>query len=219
MKNKLIALSLIPLIANATDELTGFHIVKSNKPLMIERSFGSIETHEKDDYIKFFFNINKSYKKELKYSSSKYQPKYAQNSIVLDTGLKSSVQEIKLSIPYTEPKELLNRSFAYAPIGSYKDGWTGIKTFFKDSTLGICSYSFEKYIYIEAESNYVKKLVNDKPSFASIKGNIEAGYLYTLSWNIDKKDYVYDHKIECVNIKNNEIIMDNMIELAKNFDK
>jgi len=220
MKKILFTIITLPMMANASvkttyfnDDSKGFEIIKSEKPtveLMVN------ETTEEDEYIRFFFNLGKNYKQELNnYNKSKY----AYDSKVLDTHIKANLSDIQLSIPYKEPKELTNKILGYAPIGSYKDGWTGIRSFFKDELLGICSYSFEKFIYIQAESNYVRNLVNGKPSFNSISGNVNAGYLYVLSWNVDNKDFVYDYKLECVNKNNDERIMGNMIKLANLIDQ
>jgi hypothetical protein len=215
MKKIFLSLIAMPLIVNAEPShfdknLKGFHVeVTESKTLKAEDEY--ISTKEQDRYINYFLNLPKNSHNEKKYFSS------TKNKA--DTHLKSNLSEIKLSVPYTEPVILKDKIFSYAPIGSYNEGWTGIRTFFQDQLLGTCSYSFERYVYIKADSSYLKHIVNNKPSFSSIEGNDSAGFLYTLSWDVDNKDSVYDHKIECANVKLNKGIMENMIKLAKMIDK
>jgi hypothetical protein len=214
MKKVILFLTLIPTISFAdikdpTDQnLKGFAIVKSNKDLLRTSSFK--ETHDKDKYLDFFFN--------LEHSAPKAKL-YAAHQDIMDTGLKNTSPEIKLSIPFSDPEILKGKTLGFAPIGTYKDGWTGIRIFFKYESLGTCSYSFEKFNYIEAESNYVKDYVHNKPTFTSIEGNEINGYLYTVSWNLNNFDSAYDYKLECVNKKNDKNIMEALINLANKIDR
>lgn len=213
MKKILLSLLVMPLVSHAEinpldPNLKGFQVVKS-KTFTKESEFK--ETHEQDNYLDFFFSFEQKAIKAKTYALARQD--------VMDTGLKNSSNEIKLSVPFIEPEIVKSKSLGYAPIGTYKDGWTGIKIFFKDEALGICSYSFEKFNYIEAESNYLKNYIHNKPTFTSIEGNKSKGYIYIVSWDINNKDSVYDHKIECANKKNDKEIMDGMIYLANIIDK
>lgn len=215
VKNIIFCLTAAPLFAyaninNIEQDLKGFHIeFTENNSLKSDDEY--INTEEQNKYINYFFNLPKVAYDEKKYFSS--------TSNKTDTHLKSTLSEIKLSVPYKEPEILKDKIFSYAPIGSYSEnGWSGIRSFFQDELLGTCSYSFEKYIYVKAENSYIKNIVNARPSFSSIEGNYNAGFLYTLSWDIDHKDFVYDHKIECANIKLNKLIMKEMINLANIID-
>lgn len=215
MKYKLIALiALAPLCTYAASDLKdlkGFHII--NNPTLMKSAAstnGFVETKDQDTTISFFLGLKKRAAYEMKaFNASKKD----------DTHLKQSFDQISLSIPFSKLNGISDSEIiGYAAIGSYKNGWTGIRTFFDKNTLGICSYSVEKFIGINADAKSVKYLVNKKPSFSSIEGNYNSGFLYTLSWNDDMKDSVIDHKLECVNKNMNTEILNKMILLANKID-
>jgi hypothetical protein len=213
-KSLLIAFLILPVMAygeELSETSKGFHIVKSSNEKTAQTQKTYIETTTRDKYMQFFLNLNKTAPAEIK--------SFKNSNDLYDTHLKSSVSEIKLSIPFNKLTPINDSEIiGYAAIGSYNNGWTGIRTFFTRSDLGVCSYSFEKFIAISAEKNKISYVVNKKPSFSVIEGNYKVGFIYTLSWDDDKKDSVFDHKLECVNKNMNSEIMTKMIALANQID-
>ncbi len=195
--------------------IKGFHIIKDDDKRIKLSDIGEklyVETNEQDRLIRFFLQLKNNALQEIQ--------AFKNSNDLEDTHLKSSFSEIKLSIPFSKIKEIPDTEIiGYAPIGSYKDGWTGIRMFFEGNSVGICSYSLEKFLGINADSSKIYYLINKKPSFVSIEGSYNLGFLYVLSWDDDKKTSVYDHKLECVNKNLNRNIMSKMIDLAIKIDK
>jgi hypothetical protein len=216
MKNKIAVMMLIPVLSYASvdqfpiETLKGFHIKEDYLPKTQNRNVFQ-ETKQKDEVINFLLNMNRNYQSPKEFLDKKYQF----DSEFIDTGLKFNLYEIKLSIPYFESPILKQKAYGYAPIGGYENGWSGIKTFFKDPSLGSCSYSYEKFIWAEVGSSHISYIINGHPSFHSIKGNKNVGYLYRIKWDIDQKEYLYHHEIECANKIYSQEIMDNLISFAK----
>jgi hypothetical protein len=86
--------------------------------------------------------------------------------------------------------------------------------FFSRDELGICAYSFEKYLAIQIEEDKISYAVNQKPTFKNIKGNYSKGFIYTVGWDDDKHTHVYNYKIDCFNKNLDTRILDRMIALA-----
>lgn len=220
VKNKIIAASLISFFCYANcyaesaqfkypvGDVKGF-VVLENHNLKAKSEFR--ETNDNDEYIDFLFQLNKNH--NLKPKGFEKLLKFVGGEG--DTDLKFNLNDVKLSIPYYERPILKAKAFGYAPIGGYQKGWTGIKTFFSDPDLGICTYSLEKITYIQVDGARMNRIINGYPSFQDIEGNKKGGYLYSVSWDIDQKEFVYDHEIECANKVYDSQIMDKLIEFAK----
>ena len=213
-------LALIPIIASAeqNDQMPlpitsrGFHIVnqdKKTKDMVNEKGF--TESDKKNRAIQFFLHLKANASLEIKTFKDSTNP--------YDTHLKSSFSEIKLSIPFTKPNGVNDYEIiGYAAIGGYTNGWSGIRMFFEKEPLGICSYSFERFLAINADNSAIRHLINKKPSFTSIEGNYNSGFIYTVSWDDDNKTSVYDHRLECVNRNMDKSIMEKMIALGSMID-
>src|SRR3990167_7034572 len=219
-KKLLSVLILMPSIANAAQNVNehfpsttrGFHVKPTSQEkiktaMHLEKEY--MEKSNEDQSIRFFLTLKSRAPSEIK--------EFKNNKDVGDTHLKSNLSEIKLSIPFEKISAINdNEIIGYAAIGSYEKGWSGVRVFFERQELGICSYSFERFLAIQAEESKIKYIINNKPSFKNIEGNYNTGFIYTLSWDDDKKTSVYDHKLECVNKNMNKNIMDRMIVLANN---
>ena len=135
---------------------------------------------------------------------------------VMDTHIKKSYKQIKLSFPFTGVKGV-NESdvIGYAAIGSFEqDGWNGIKEIFQ-SDMGNCSYSRMGIKAVQLSEETTEYLVNKKPSNKVIEGNLNSGFLYSINWYTDTTMYT----LECANMSYNPEIMQKMISLANTIDK
>lgn len=217
-------LILIPLMANAETPLIssneqiplptkGFKIVDmgfKNKRMLT--ASGYRETNSEDQTIRFFLQLKDNAQQQIN--------EYKGTTNVGDTHLKGSLAEVKLSIPFKKLDGVSNNEIiGYAPIGSYdENGWTGIRIFFEKAPMGICSFSFERFIGINADPSQVKYLINNKPSFTTIDGNYNTGFIYRVSWDDDNKTSVDDSKLECVNRNLDKGIIDKMVALGITID-
>ncbi len=191
--------------------MRGFHIEKDNKKINLSKEKLFIETSNKDKTIIFFLKLKSNAPQEIKeFNDSK--DKY-------DTHLKSDLSKIELSFSFVKPTVISEKEIiGYAAIGSYKNGWNGIRIFFEKENIGICSYSYQNYISISAPESKIKYFIHKKPSFKLILGNNNTGFMYKISWNDDKKISVDEYLLECVNKNLDERILDKMVALSNQID-
>ncbi|MES2217345.1 MAG: hypothetical protein V4501_02930 [Pseudomonadota bacterium] len=133
-----------------------------------------------------------------------------------DTHLKSSISEITLAFPSKSLSTVAsNNSIGFAPIGSWKNGWTGIKEFFEDRQLGICEYSKSNrklsHGAVQIAAEIARFDINNLPNFLVVKGNLNSGYLYTIKWFDD----TFNDDLVCANTNYNKRITNNLIKYAK----
>lgn len=159
---------------------------------------------------KYLLNIEKYKKMQSTFGAEKYGD--------LDTTIKSSPSQIRLSFPFTPIKGVeKNYVIGYAAIGSYEKnkGWNGIKEIFSDATLGNCSYSRMGIIAVQLNQETTEYFVNNKPCDKIIKGNYKNGFLYTITWYTNDNMF----ELECANKNFDQQIMKKMILLANIVDK
>ena len=136
---------------------------------------------------------------------------------VSDTHLKKTSQEINLAfkINWNEPQNIIG----YAAINGYNNGWTGIKTFFTDSKLGVCSYSYLDFVSSQGAVVLPKEstayLINKKPSNKTITGSYSGGFIYTVNWYTEKSA----NTLECANMKFDKSLLNDVISIANKIDK
>lgn len=138
-----------------------------------------------------------------------------------DTHIKANLNDIRLSFSFSGIPVKSEYVIGFAPIGSWEDkGWNGIKEYFSDNNLGICTYTKVKIIGIEINREIVTKEVNNKISTKYIEGNGYSGYSYMLNWYEDQgKSGVQSYELECANMKFDKGIMTKMIALASQIDR
>ena len=112
-----------------------------------------------------------------------------------------------------------NQVIGYAAVGTYikeknKEGWDGVRSFFT-TEMGACSASLMGIKAVELSQETTEYLVNKKPSNRVIKGNINEGFVYTLTWYTDTTMNIF----ECANKSLKDDIMAKMIEVANKIDK
>jgi len=178
-----------------------------DKNLLSESKNGFIESDE-SKYVKFFLNLPKTAPKEML---------DFRGADVTDTHLKKTSKEINLAfkINWNEPKNIIG----YAAINGYNNGWTGLRTFFTDPTLGVCSYSYLDFVSSQGAAilpkEYTEYLVNKKPSNKTITGSYAGGFIYTVNWYTAKSA----NTLECANMKFDKSLLDNVILMANKIDK
>lgn len=178
-----------------------------------EKQKGYIENN--DNYASYFFKIKKEAAKQF-YSEESNQ--YG----VYDTHLKKNYHDIKLLFDFSGIKSIPEKDIiAYAAIGSYKkggshkkEGWDGIRVFFEKS-YGNCSYQFMHIINAVLPVETTKYIVNNKPSFKDIEGNINDGFVYRVNWYNNDSINI----LECANKNLDQNIMSQLVETANKIDK
>jgi hypothetical protein len=238
MKNKSIIANLLlilPILAWSNQPTTTIHQPAKNITIMPladmnipdtlkqnlrqrlaeEKTKGYYQTNS--EYAQFLLNLEKNASSELK--------AYQSNPNPYDTHLKSSISAIKLAFPVNSLNFLNNKNtIGFAAIGTYindkkNQGWTGIKSFFTDKTLGVCSYSLmnlslsQGSVKLNAETT--KYIVNNKPSSKLIEGNVKTGFLYNVNWF----DQTNMHQLECANMHFNKNNLNKLVNLANQYDK
>lgn len=173
-----------------------------------QKAKGYIE--EESSYPKYLIKMGKLGAEDINKNNDPY-----------DTHMKYSPSQIKLAFEY-KPTTAIKTSnvIGFAAGGLYiKDlGWTGIAEFFNAKDIGTCKYNLDNMkvangaVQISAES--VRYDINKKPTDIFVKGSINAGYIYSISWF----DPVYQHTLECANMNYDDRTMTRMISLARNID-
>lgn len=227
MNKKLLAslLLMTPLIAVAEDSpfpstQKGIQIVpmaKQELPAAL-KSEVMASTKEQNEKGYITTNDNKAHyllniKRDVPYQLAAEKTK---DYGVMDTRIKKSYTQIKLSFPFTPVKGVKESDvIGYAAIGSFeKNGWNGIKEVFQ-SELGNCSYSRMGIKAVQLAKETTEYFVNKKPSNKIIEGNINSGFLYSINWYTDTTM----NTLECANMDFNSEIMTKMIGLANKIDK
>ena len=162
-----------------------------------------------DNYASYFFNIkNEAFKQFSLAANNKYG--------VYDTHLKKNYQDIKLSFDFHGIKSIPKKDIiAYAAIGSYKKkGWNGLRIFF-EKPYGNCSYQFMCILNAVLPAETTQYIVNNKPSFKSIEGNVNDGFVYSVNWYNNDSINI----LECANRNLDQHIMPQLIETANKIDQ
>lgn len=135
--------------------------------------------------------------------------------------LKHDLNNIKLAFKFDGLKKSIDQEsiLGYAVYGTYKDGWTGIATYFRQKDVGVCHYVLNNARLNESGVQLldinVSYDVNKKPTEILVNGNNSTGYLYGIEWY----DATYFHTLECANGQYDKRITDKVIALAKLIDK
>lgn len=208
MKKLVACLAIVPSLVFASNEaFQGLRIVKSKT---FKTNILFHETNEEDNYINYFLKLKSVAPAEIKHNK---------NANELDTHLKAEFKDIKLSVPFKYPSIISKKELiGFAAIGSYNNGWSGIRIFFSKPELGECSLSLKRAVGVQLPENMLSYSVNKKPTTKSIIGNNNAGYLYDVSWEKDNKTSVDESQLECVNKKYDESILTNMIKFGSQLD-
>lgn len=231
MKKLLLPLLLLPIIANAENKIethnTNSLQITSMNTMEIPEEFkkefserasqikqkGYYET--KNDYGQFLLNIKKNAPQELRaYRNS--QNKY-------DTHLKENSNNIKLSVQFKKLPLNDSQIIGYAAVGTYvkspEEGWTGIKTFFETTDIGICAYELSDLKLsngsITLPQENVKYLVNKKPTTTVIEGNKSTAFTYSVIWY----DGLRINTLDCANTTYSNNTINKVIALANKIDK
>lgn len=197
-------IQIVPMAKQELPKALKAEIIASAKE---EKEKGYITTN--DDKAHYLLNIKKDVPYQLAAAKTK-------DYGVMDTRIKKSYTQIKLSFPFTPVKGIKESDvIGYAAIGSFeKNGWNGIKEIFQ-SELGNCSYSRMGIKAVQLAEETTEYFVNKKPSNKIIEGNINSGFLYSINWYTDTTM----NTLECANMNFNQGVMTKMIDLANKIDK
>jgi len=163
--------------------------------------------------------INGSFLFTMKHNTALEMKSFANTTDPYDTHLKNSISQIKLAFSYNGIKDIEQKNIiGYSPMGSFKEGWTGIKTFFEDSKMGICSYSLLNMKImgggIQLNNESIRYDINKKPTTVDVEGSMKTGFHYIISWY----DEIYSNDLECDNKIYDKEIISKMIILANKID-
>lgn len=116
-------------------------------------------------------------------------------------------------------KEWINkRVYIGDSVYLHHDGWTGVKEFFNDPKIGLCSYSLSnmKLMHggIQLAKEDVTYDVNKKPTTSEVEGSENSGFTYTVRWYDD----TFAHELECANMLYDKTITENVLSLANRID-
>lgn len=224
----LISLTSMIVLANENaplpENFKGIHIVpltKNNLPqkVKIEVLQNKLEEDKKgyqesfdNTYFNYLFNLNKVALAEIEsYKNADYQ----------DTHLKSSFSKIKLAFPFKNITDINEKDvIGFAAIGTFVNendknkGWTGIREFFNNSKLGVCTYSYVGIEGVQMLEETTEYIVNKKPSNKIIVGNYNTGFVYTINWYTNETMSTLD----CANKNLDKHIIEEMIVLANKID-
>lgn len=203
--------------------VSGIHVVPDSDLTMTEsmrkEATFKLKQQNKNGYVE----SDSPYPRQLlttKYRAASEIKENKGNKDPYDTHLKENISEIKLAfsyngIPFVKPSNVI----AFAAIGGYKDGWTGVKEFFTDPNLGTCTLSLYNIALghggARLGKSTVKYVVNNKPTTISVEGSINSGFMYRVSWF----DNTFIHDLECANMNFDKKITITMIDHAKLIDK
>jgi hypothetical protein len=139
-----------------------------------------------------------------------------------DTHLKSNISGVGLAYNYPGiPLAPNTEHKGYAAVGMWVDdkGWTGVKEFFDDENLGICSFTLYNMVlshgYVEIGDDAVEYKVNKKPGTIVVSGSNLSGFLYYVSWY----DNTYIHQLECATSSYDKKIVNKMTSYGTVIDK
>lgn len=213
---KLSILLLVPVIAcahNVSDNIDIVDLKAMNFPQQMKQDIASYNSEMK---AKGFVE------KDNVYAAKLMKMRYPRNELVKDTQpgddeLKKSPSEIKTTFIF---KPVLPNPISYAGIGIVSDAyvWTGIKEFFDGKDAGMCALSVfdisKVKEHVQLSRSGLTYEINDKPTRITVEGNINSGFMYSVSW-YDKN---FAREIECANKDMNDSIKTKMIEYAKKVD-
>jgi len=185
--------------------------MESRKKQMEEK--GYIENDNK--YASFLLNLKQSAKDEIRaYYGTQFKE---------DTHLKTQPSEIKLAFEFKKLPIHEKNILGYAPIGTYLknpvEGWNGIKVFFMDKDTSICAYEFTDLKLsnggvMMAKEN-VKNIVGKKPTFLSVEGSDQSGYVYSVTWY----DQLKTNRVDCSTEKYQKNTLDKVIALSNKINR
>lgn len=146
--------------------------------------------------------------------------KFDNNHDVSDTHLKSSPNKIKLAFKFKRMSlKPTTNVIGFAAMGGWNDGWTGIREFFEDQSLGICALSANNYKLTHGAAQLMKDDVrydvNKYPNTLLVEESIDKQFFYSIHWFTD--NYMLD--LECTNPRYSQTIKDELINMAKRIDQ
>ena len=68
------------------------------------------------------------------------------------------------------------------------------------------------------DKSVVTNEINQKPTTKLVEGNKQDGFLYRVSWFLEKPDGVIANDLECANMKFDKNITDKLVQLARKID-
>lgn len=236
MKKTIIALMVCANVANAGEvkpqfaELekmglptpdTGVQVVKSdkmaasswakNKDLALTREM------QKNGYV----HVNSDRAYELLHIDEKIKKDFQSQRMQMpeSSGIRQSPEEIAFAYSHVGlPAGAAISYFGIAPIGTYKEGWSGAVEFFQ-SHFAKCAYS-ENNFNVSKGSAYIDESivqhdVNDKITLIDVVGSDNTGYLYKVQWF----DSIFNRVLECATNEYSKDFEFKTVELAKMIDK
>ncbi|RUQ85428.1 hypothetical protein [Legionella septentrionalis] len=152
-------------------------------------------------------------KRDLKAHGNDSDPK--------STHLKRSIHDLKMAYTPTQiPSSVADTYIGAAPYLTYlqDQGWVGAIQFFRNNTIGNCSFSEDNVklshgaIVIAQED--VRSDVNGKTTTVEVMGISNAGFTYTVEWF----DEAFFRKVECANKKYSADLTNVVIKIAQAID-
>ncbi len=156
------------------------------------------------------------YEKEYSnYAKSLLALKYVE---IEDDQLRPSFEDIKLACIATIPETIRSSNIlAASALGVYLNGWTGFKIFYTSNDL-VCSYAYvdlglsgDKVSFSQEFNNVT---IKGTPAYRELSGSDESGYLYSVSWQYDKKAYMLD----CASVRLIDNGLDKIWHMAKDLN-
>jgi len=145
----------------------------------------------------------------------------------LDTHIKPTLSDLQLGFKFKNP--IRNEIIGYVPAGGYykanstfnktsHDGWSGIKIFFNESKIGVCSFTYYdlnlSHGAVKLNQDIITYAVNNKPTYSMVEGSYNSGFMYSVSW-FSKMTM---NNLECANMIFDKKIKDDTIALANKID-
>lgn len=160
-----------------------------------------------------------SYKDDIKKHS---------NEGFLDTHLKETIEEMKISYPFKGvPQELVKNHNGYAVTGGFRrvdngdpiDGWTGAAHFFDSHEAGSCCFTENNLKAAHGGAELFQELitydVKNNPTMLYVSGNKLTGYTWHITWY----NGYFMRELECANKKFNPDFKEKVIILANKIEE
>lgn len=191
--------------ARIPDMTPGIHLIDAPKSMSMEGPKTQVSNLGDDFFPKTLLQMGETKHKSLSMSANE--------------DLTKNLAEIKTSEKF-HPLPTKYNVIGYAPSGGYKDGWTGIISYFKSPNVnGVCTYERVRSIAVQLLKQNISKEINGKYTITYDEGNINSGYLYTVTWYHEDAKSLIRQSIDCASYNKDSKILPEMVKIAKELDQ
>lgn len=169
----------------------------------------------------FYFELTPRPKELLNLNKDIIQhfKEYEGNNTPTSTHMRHKIEEIHTAYAFkVVPTSDVANVIGFAPVGGYKNGWTGVVEYFDAKSIGSCAYTENNMKLSHGAERVAEEMatydINGKITTIDIKGSSTTGFLYTIYWS----DNEYFRQLECANMKYSKLTTDEVIALAKRID-